>query len=623
MNSKLSYLVIILLAILSLIISLPYATVEAAPLENDDIASILDASQPSWPDQEATKFILLTTGLEIKLYPSAKVDSDNYLLIKPRAFNDTQHLEPKSAFTKWIHHKTETLSNLKTDSGANIRRSILPKNRTKSMQLEEHEELLFDQQHQSGFKWQKPLITKVDYFYNAKYCDSNESGSDNQCLVVIWLDKNNKFARYGSVILDDKLNVLQEADNFRAHNASSNPSLLLDEFPPIDLCQQIGTADKDCEVQDMIVDKHKAKLVVIMSAKNDLGQAHINRVLSLELDSINHYNYQIKSKDVLVINENCSLTPFESRLANLNLVNSNWLIYLEKSNGGKVMAVDIMPEQSFNRSASARQIQIFDVRYNLPIGMMEKSIFDSKGGRKERRWPTPVAMALDRINLKLYFLMEDNRIFNTDLIGNNAQYLGQLPNKPIIRSPNDMQILGDSLLISDSSRRSLVSISLASIQNSDADNLLERAKAVNKVLLVELPTIQNFRILTRNEDMSNSCDGTDSLLLTDTAQVDREQVCSQLEQLVSHLNFEAIAGKLNHCSEWIFVGRDDWTSLNIAKESFYLSNWALVSLSATLLILTYAILRILWVLIKHFNKSKQDDKSAILPSHRSSSSQLD
>lgn len=559
-----------------------------------------------------TKFILLTTGEQIKLFPLSfnqndeveSLNEQDFLLIKPGEFdaNDSSTLDRlgrRSPFTKWLQHRHLTrigqAQNTLTPapaSVANIRQSILPKNRNKVMSAEEQDEHLYEEEHQSGFKWQKPIISKVDYFFSDKYCKYQASAA-NKCLVVVWLDRANKFVRFGSIDLSEKL--LKSSFNHRnTHNAApgattapkrtDNTTLWLHEFPPIDLCRQINATDgNNCEVFDLVIEKRAEKLVVIMGngQRNMVdGQVHANRILTVRLTSNEHHEQQLMSKSIFIFNEDCS-RDFVSQLMNFNFLTSKWLYYLEKAFGGKVIALDVSSNGSdltmSNKAMHTRQMQVFDVRYNLPIEKVKYALYDRQNFAGQN-YPPALAMAMDQANSKLYFLMHDNRLYSSDLIGEDAQYVGQLSAKRVIRSPNAMFVKDGTIYLSDSSRKSLMAYKLPSRADHQDGAVGNTLRPTYQVLLVEMPTISDFRIIDTSdpdEQFLLPCDNDAKATYAELEDDEKLSTCFKSNQIDTHLSANE-ERSTSYCLGMIFFGRPDGTAMNATSKRTLgvdIANW--------------------------------------------------
>jgi len=545
--------------------------------------------------------LLLTTGEQIKLFPISinennQIDSLNpqdAILVRPKDFDprdpDTiDRLGPNSTFTKWIQHKHLTKLNHQLEihqtsnqsSLANIRQSILPKARLRanSEHLDDHDDDLYSGLSEVGITWNKPSISKVGYFFNDDYCKQQEPGNAAQCLVVFWLDKANRYLRFGSVLLSssDEIESNESAKSSATTTAriGINSTLWLNEFPPIDLCGQVIT-DEDlnlsCDVLDLTVEPISQRATIIMSVVNDTERPTPGYVLGLGLTPNEHHLEQISSKSLAYINNYCEdEVKAQSNVAHLNYLSPRWAYYLERSFGSKLMAIDLASGfKGFTatydpKPTVMRQFSVFDIRSSLPLKMSNSSISISYVTSKsisQPEWPPAMAMAIDRVNSQLFFLLNDYNLYSSDLMGENARYIGQLSQKPAIRSPTAMHVHDGYLFFSDLVKKSLIAYKLPSnMSEQQTSGSNHHIKPTHQVLIVEVPTIYDFRIIDSQrsyEYLASYCRKRHEFEFpfgfVDTTS---PQACRRIHRFDYRLESMSCRSR-NHCVEYVFIDRAD------------------------------------------------------------------
>lgn len=503
----------------------------------------------------ASKFLILTTGNEIKLYPLGLSSQQNktltnngdYYLIRPVDFdvNDSdlpKRLGANSSFTRWLFER-EAIRAARSDGSKRL--SILP-SRSKPDHSAGNFDDRDDELYQGASGWRRPWISDVDYFFDSTFCldqnseDNRPAGpyTTDSCLVVVWLDKRNKFVRFGSINLNEHPIEDLTAHHLEAktsmQSASSSPStkkrdkvLWLHEFPPIDICNRAGELDivhsVICDVSELAVQRARHELhITIYSEK-----LQIDRILSGQLRPSTIQREQFTDISLMTLRF-CPSAP-ESRsnsgLKNLNIdeTSGHWLFYMNRHNPTRIMGLDLSSRQS---NGLIRRNRMSHFGYALQA-VVKDTRFDSSACRHEYtgmkdREPYVLTMTVDRA--KLYWMMDNHEIFSSDLAAANVQLVGKLSAKPLIRSPDVMRMFHDTLFFSDTSRKSIMTYRLNK-QPLNQENQLagSETRPNHQVLLVETPTIYGFRLI----DM-------DTIASDDTLELEGDEAMGRVAEV--HVN---------------------------------------------------------------------------------------
>lgn len=461
-----------------------------------------------------SKFILLTSGDQIKLYPikSAQsqqesitadlIDNNNYYIIKPIELNvtDPQVLEYLSdnSYKQWLIFKSKQKLDLAEhkSSGKISKASILP-------DTSESDE--FYENSASG--WRKPLIIDVDYFVDKNYCIN----STEFCLVVVWLDKNNKIVRYGSIDLMEALKPFESEEGLSKSDAKESV-LWLDEFPPIQVYNTIRDSDickKRCnfdriELFSMVIDKSRKILHVAFSDGMD-SIIKPNKILTgvpkTRRQLFDHSRHtQLISQRILSFNKYPPPSNMDENIGlqdlNVDEETADWLFYFDSSQTGKIFALNIDDQWSDKRGFAGDKEAI----QSLAVHNISQAI-DAKSKKATN-------YAFDQQNRRMFLINDANELLTCGISGEDVELVGKLSQKPAIKSPYSMQVFENTLLISDSIKKSLIGVGLDrhnrklkdfGRQNS-GDNEFD---TTHQVLIVQMNSLYGFRVVDREIDMAD------------------------------------------------------------------------------------------------------------------------
>lgn len=482
-----------------------------------------------------SKFILLTSGDQIKLYPiklapedqrtlitADSIDNNNYYIVKPSEFNATnsQVLEysPDDSYKQWPISKSKQKLDLAENktSGKLNRASILP-------DLSETDE---SYENHASFGWRKPLIIDVDYFVDENYCNN----STQFCLVVVWLDKNNKLVRYGSIDLIEALKPFESKDGLSKSNAKEN-ILWLDEFPPIQVYRTISDFDicrKQCnfdrlELFSMVIDKRRKILHVAFSDGIDPATKP-NKILTgvpkTRCQLLDHSRHtQLVSQRVLSFNKYPPANKFDENigLQNLNVdeETADWLFYFDPSQAGKIFALSMDDQWSDKRGLAGDReaIQSLAIRnISLTPDARSKSVTN---------------FAFDQRNRRMLLLTDERELLSCGISGEDVELVGRLSRKPALRSSYSMQVFENTLLISDSIKKSLIGVGLDQYDGNLKEVGTQRDDnefgMTHQVLVIQMNSLYGFRIVDREviateDDLRDSAREANLNLINQVAQ---------------------------------------------------------------------------------------------------------
>jgi len=484
----------------------------AAPSESRGRETFVDTTDPNGqhsPTQRVVeerklssrRFLILTDGNLIKLYPSASLTnnteasggqseaaglklSKSFWLIKPSEPAESRELLVarfgNNSLSRWLAERSN-------GRGRASRAPILP---TRSGADEE------DYSGQSG--WRKPWIVDVDYFFAREFCDRRKQGQPleaSNCLVIVWLDKSNKLVRFGS--LDLLANPIELPVKLDEASRKRSRLLKLHEFAPINVQRSVANKKIEHQVHAIVVDKQRIRLFVVYSD----GQSYPNRILSTRLRPDRTPDEPNRSSDETIIAFNeChgrQIDPTETSFENLSLdeESGDWLYYFDKFKGGKIFVISVNRQfgPSLYNSSSSVQALVRDI----PLGGWQWPLV---GGAKFKGSSTrAIGMAMDHEKRKLYWLDETRALYSCDLAGHDSRFIGQLSSRPEIQSPNSMHVFHNTLYISDSAKKSLVAYKIfeheGSLNVAEHDSNLAQSSPTHQVLLVEMPSLYGFRLV--------------------------------------------------------------------------------------------------------------------------------
>lgn len=491
--------------------------------------------------QVASKFIILTTGDQIKLYPLAS-DSDDQLGLSQNFWYSVKPIESdltpekreiltkldNKIYTRWLFAKAAA----EADAGnkAKRKKSILPDSQGD------------DEYHNSG--WLKPKITDVDYFFNMEFClhdqyvrlaDGETNSrliSDNDCLVIVWLDNNNSYVRYGSLDLTKNLIELQTESNRKSHQ---DRVLWLNEFPPIYLHKEsfvrnLAYSDHYIHLKHqayaMAIDKRRSRLHVAFGDKTTYAadwilSGNIKPIYTVE--QVEEGKYQLENETLLPFNECHKTADVDLRHTSIEALSvdetsGNWLFYFDKYQGGRIFGLNVEKQQqcpSYFRVGDV--ISTNSTRdETLPLSTIPQAlVIDIPLGewrnQRDQDKPIPltndaIGVAMDSESRRFFWLNKAHEVYSCDYTGDDVTLIGKLSLKPVIRSTYSMRIFQDILYISDPIKKSLIAYKLDNPQRSTGSNEMQSEtnfattkvqlqQTTHQVLLVEMPTLYGFRFV--------------------------------------------------------------------------------------------------------------------------------
>lgn len=428
------------------------------------------------------KFVILATGNEIKLYPFKQASSaaneehildSNYYLIQPRLIldepcEDTYNRLGENNLTRWMCSKSKLLNGTRPHS-ASI--SIIP-----------------DQQAEAyDHRWKEPFITDVDFFFNSSYCapDHDEQRlqyltttdkTDSSCLVVVWLDKRNKYVRYGS--LDLRTALVEHQDHNQSTSKGNRERILwLQEYPAFNLNYPVCYGNSPLEVYGMAVEKRRQRLHLAFGSPKNKQWMVISsgfwRKKNAERGWIDDDMRQTSVfNDKLCSDKRASDDNHHLSLESLNVdpETGHWLFYLDKrKTSSSITALGLNPKYAMTMQVPVRDIQNSE---NTPLGI-----------------------AIDSHRRRLYWLSTARELYECSYAGKEARLIGKLSQKPAIRSIQSMQVLDGILYLSDPIKKSLIAYKL---DRNDTEGEGIDPFATHQVLLVELSNILGFRLIKLN-----------------------------------------------------------------------------------------------------------------------------
>lgn len=553
---------------------------------------------------EYKRFIILTTGHQIKLYPLTKrqlsvspsisdgdIIANQHYLIQPREILnenplDTIHRLGDNPLSRWVISRS---TQIHQNSRGKQQRKPSAKSIIPAHQASGDEDYYADASSDSG--WKKPLIVDVDYFFDSDFCDRDEErqSAHIQCLVIVWLDKRNKFVRYGSFNLS-KHHLEQQNSNLSL--AGKNKVLWLKEFPPIELVEPSDSQTMkpvDIEVYSMALDRRHKLLHVALGGG---AQSHPNRIVSIKLSS----NPSIDPdylKTVRRFNQHCfsqqvhgGLFTFDN--PNIDPDNNDWLFYLDRGQtSSNIVALNVYQNLS-QRSEAPQQLIQTSVRN---IQSSEEDLNDratTGAATNKGAQGTPLGIAMDSQRRRLYWLTSANELYECNYAGQETRLIGKLSHKPIIRSAQSMQVLDGILYLSDPIKKSLIAYKIdrkedAQKQTSDQETKGQNSKIddtnlipTHEVLLVEMPSLYGFHLIDLDNSYSSHLNASKIYLAT--------QVASrhQIHNLINGISSERTTfGKIESYIRKLFASwvqssgeYDHLLDRYVAQESSCARNWS-------------------------------------------------
>lgn len=496
--------------------------------------------------QIATKFVILTTGQHIKLYPfqpnaplgpngSASQFSRNmqagdfHYLVKPKLVDVRDHESFKQFGNNTLARWLIELSNTTSRSDKRVPKSILPQS---DDDVGDDDRSLVPNNSESG--WIKPMILDVDYLFDDRFCstqydtakslpeqDQQQPQQLSTCLVIVWLDERNKYLRLGSVDLrTNPIHYPSVVTNLPVHsyshkNRNSDKQekniIWLKEFPPVDLVKsaQIAAVNRSgLGVFGLVVDRRRNVLHVALGNT----QVSPDRVLSgiLKPDRSDGAQFQLDGETLHTFNECPSRNePRQFNLENLRVDDDtgHWLFY---SDTNKIVALNLVEHQFGQAQDSARPNKAVQAVVRDISMQSHKSVHMSQ----EEPYRESMAMAVESGERRFYWLSNSNKLFSCNYIGGNVKFVGQLPSKPRLRFPGNMHIHDNVLYVSDKQKNYLVAYNLKQIKQSNDDYNIENPQDNNntmyRVLLIESPLL-SFRVIDLYEQVYASSIGNEQL----------------------------------------------------------------------------------------------------------------
>lgn len=408
-----------------------------------------DPVQTPRSDQD-TKLIVLSTGTQLKLYPlseSNQVSAHKYYVFKPRAIG-------------WDPAK-------RTNQG--------------------HSELVRsgraeDQRDRLQVAPSKPFIANLDTFVDPRFCP-NATYCDT-CLVVVWFDQSDHSIHYGSA----DMRTVQPRNGTEINNASSGGSridqptlarqvdrvLYLNEYvPPIAVCQT-------CNLLSLVVDKVRLKVYYAvndtLTTTGEFGRRFIGSVILKTLrDTSGTHEREL-------ISERLDRRQAINSLIVDELSGSS-LYYLDSTTKARVLQLGSKDSLGRVRNALGRQMELNSiVNVKMDEGVLP---------------PAKIAgLVWSTLHQRFYWLTDStNQIYSSDVTGDNVVRIGEINSKPFIRSVDRMHLLDDTLFLSDSIKKSIISYGLKNMNNNHTDSHASR----HRVVLVEMPTVLDFKPIDLRE----------------------------------------------------------------------------------------------------------------------------
>lgn len=457
----------------------------------------------------ATRFILLTTGEKIKLYPftpstrftkglsNSLSHNEYHFIVKPAEIDTNQDSFYQrfgdTIFSRWL---IERQANKNSTSRSN-NKFIFPGEETD----EDFEE------YSGGSGWQKPRITSVDYFFDERFCPSPRSRLSDKCLIITWLDDNNKFVRLASLDLEKNPILYQDPQDTVKHhgNPEKTKILWLQEHPPIDIRLALVKSHHlnnsvDIRLFSLTTDKLRNSLYVSAG----LGHSALNLILSGSPkpqrstgESSQLENEYVHSFTSCAFDENS-----ESENLSFDEPSGFWFFYFNRISGGRIVALNVdptrimTPKERLGNLIEGRKIVVKELPANDETTFSRQKIVDEQRG--------PSGIALDSQKRRIYWLSSENEVFSCDYVGEDVRLVRRLPTKPVLRSPRTMHIFDRTLYISDASKNSLFAYQLDEEETKDPA-ITHGTQSIQNVLLIETSNIVNFRILdTSGQSRLNS-----------------------------------------------------------------------------------------------------------------------
>lgn len=492
-------------------------------------SSINDAASP--PD--SNKFILLTNGDQIKLYPfilnDTAADDSRYFVVEPKSFN-------LSYFNYLGHNKLSEYLKSQLDKQHKSKRpkTILP----------------YEAESYQNVDWKKPWITQVDYFFDPNYCGqqheyhrhqppkftdpsasidlapspspSVQLNFEESCLVIIWFDERNKFIRYGSLDLMNN-SILFTSNSHKSTNLNRlrNRILSLNEFPPIDLGKVTSPLSaKNVSVNSIVMNRKSKRLNIVINYKDQYTNNSIESVIVGKFNPVRYIlerNEIIYSSEFLMINtlkfNQCQTTPnFISSIGNLQLdqkssnLNNNLMFYFDKNQGGSVFVINM-------KTLKTGELVL---KHSLLI-----DLFSSNKTIKT------LGMALDSNRKSIYWLNNFNELYRCNYLGENTELVAKLPSKPSIKVPFEMMVYQDTLMLSDSFKKSLILYKLPAT---------DRQIKAPEVILVEMPSLYGFKIIELTKSSRNKLNQISPMVSFDDHNPNYDKLVEHFNENDDHLN---------------------------------------------------------------------------------------
>lgn len=396
------------------------------------------------PIELSNRFLLMTNGRQLKLYlieakNSSIAMSDNYYLLKPRPFVDSEEMFAilgRNSLSKWLNRANKTKST--ANAAGNKRKSILP---TRD-ELEDQDEHYGNQDND----WLQPWITDVDYKVHCcnptrKCFDKSLSGA--KCLTIFWLDRRNQFIRWGSI----NLNEIPIED--RA-NLSRSKTIFFEEHRPLDF-RNIDDQPSDYRIESISSISYNS--VEVIGYSSALGKFSILRIsldgkmLTYKRDYVFDCPTEVASSTDVKKAKNLQFYGLRS-------------FYLTICRGiGRI-----------NTSGK------IDGRQDL-FGFFEFS-----------QSQNTITFTFDNKHDQIYLLDHEGEILSWSFSDPNSKVIGRLPNKFTSGEAFSMELYEKYLLISDPIKKSLLSIKLPEVGSS--------AIPAPKILSVEMNSFYGFKIIT-------------------------------------------------------------------------------------------------------------------------------
>lgn len=498
-------------------------------------SSSSSSSSSSLKTKETTSFFIVSTGNQLKLYPSSGKHFENsiheynfYLLIptneslradnaikcsssssssasstysnSPEPSSKTQILQQNNASSSSLYHLTE--KSLQVNNSAFV---------TQNSYLIGYFNTCISNHHDQ-------LITKVDYFLDStgNHCstNNNQSQSSNtsasseiykKCLIVTWLDTRNDEIHFASVNLDrQKINLLinsKQKENFIYYNEFSTF-----KAPNLDnLTRENDTARVNLNGNCT----SNLSKIINFSVINYNSKQYLFTLHASCKDNFFVSSYQLLSgNSTLGVKYN-----FEHRVndydSQCNSLNNDTDEGLKKklSIRGKSMDIDKKRKSLFYLDENGKILKV-NIAFGLPANQSIRPnlVIDTQASDGLEA----LAFALDTKSARVVWLDSNHQFKSCNYNGNNIEYLGKMNKKPILANPFELLIHEKQVLISDSDKKALIIYELPIIGTSaNALNVKDSIANLSshKSVIVEMNGLYGFKFVYNINKTNNDLNG--------------------------------------------------------------------------------------------------------------------